>query len=92
MDDIGLGEFLANIVFATLGVIALIGYSLFFYFNRKLAGFIWVSVMANIFSFLYFMGSLQTVVIVFSMFVWPLINVALIIFAFMRRNKTVKKM
>lgn len=81
VDAIGLGDFLANafIVFCVL-VSLLIAVWIYKLFNRSLT-FVWLSIAANIIVFLYFMGIGNIPIQIFIFFIWPAINIALIIFA-----------
>ena len=87
VDSIGLGEFLANFIILFLGLIGLIGYFILAHFRHKYAGFLWISVLFNAFIFLYFMGTLHTYVLNFSIYVWPVINLASAIFLFLKPKK-----
>jgi hypothetical protein len=64
-------------IYIVIFLIALIGAVIFWYNKKRLWAFWWVSVMANVFAYLYLLGGYGTLAYVmqfFSIFVWPVIN------------------
>ena len=79
MDDIGLGQALANMLYSFILFIAIAGAGAFLMLKKKLFASWWVSVMANIFAYLYLLGGygdLAYALQIVAMIAWPIINVA----------------
>ena len=87
MDDIGLGQALANMLYLFILFIAIAGAGAFLMIKKKSLAFWWVSVSANVFSFLFFLGDSTLIgwlIRIFSMVGWPVINLfwlGMIVFA-----------
>lgn len=74
MDSIGLGGVLAN---AVVIVGLAVSFSIFFLFrkvDKKGISLIWLSCSLNLISFLYFMGTTSSGIIVLNVFIWPALN------------------
>jgi hypothetical protein len=96
MDDIGLGRALASVLYLFILFITITGAGLLIFLKKKKFAFWWVSVMANVFAFLHFLGDSSTVgwiIRVFSIIAWPIINIAwlLDLVRGVRRGKGKKK-
>jgi hypothetical protein len=78
MDAIGLGGFLANATYTILITVIFIG-AVFFGFTNKRILPIWLSLLLNVLFFLYFLGSRYYYASFFTVLIWPLINIYLII-------------
>jgi hypothetical protein len=92
MDDIGLGQALANLWYLIILAVALIGCSLFLIFKKKLFVLWWFSAMLNLFSFSYFLGDSTLIgysIRLFSITVWPLANIVFLIYSILKRHKLV---
>lgn len=80
----GLAELIVYAIYAVIFLAALIGAVIFWYNKKRVFAFWWVSVMGNIFAFLYLLGGCETFAYAmqaFSLFVWPAINIGLLVFA-----------
>lgn len=78
IDDIGLGEGLANIVYLLLIIILTTGLIIFLIKKKVRLALLWVSVIFNILTFLFFLGTQYILAINFATIIWPLINIYLI--------------
>ena len=78
IDSIGLGNFLANVITVFLLLIILIGFILLKKKSKNVS-WIWLSCSLNITSFLYFMGDTSYIIPILNIFIWPVINIILII-------------
>lgn len=79
MDDIGLGQALANVVYLFLFFITIIGVLILLKLKKRLYAFWWMSVMANVFAFLYLLGGygdFAYMMQIVAMIAWPIINIA----------------
>lgn len=84
MDSIGLGDSLASII---IGVCLSLSIGLFYFLIRKKSRYslAWVSCSLNVISWLYFMGSTSYVISIFNIFIWPIINIILLIRLFLKK-------
>jgi hypothetical protein len=80
IDSIGLGEAIAKLVYFSILAIAAIGSLIFLLFRRKIIALIWLSVFLNLFSILYFLGIRNPFVFLFNLFIWPILNIVLIVY------------
>ncbi|MEI7621364.1 MAG: hypothetical protein WCJ51_02405 [Candidatus Moraniibacteriota bacterium] len=78
LDDIGLGNFLANITYLTLAFVTIVGV-FFLQKNKKDFTNIWISLMLNLIFFLYFLGTPFYYISVVTIVIWPLFNIFIII-------------
>lgn len=79
MDDIGLGGALAILVYLFILLITIVGVVVLFVIKKGKWAFWWVSVMFNVFFFLYFPGGnsdLRFSERIFVMIAWPVANLA----------------
>jgi hypothetical protein len=78
IDSIGLGGFLADVV---IGFCLLISVGIFSFLLHKKNNFswIWLSISFNAISFLYFIGDASDSLTITNVFIWPVINIILII-------------
>ena len=89
----GIGMVLGIAIYIVILLIALIGAAIFWYNKKRAFAFWWVSVMGNVFAFLYLLGGYGTLAYVlqaFSLFVWPAINVGLLVVAIYQGSKAVE--
>ena len=80
IDSIGLGETIANLVYLLILFMAIIGSILFLIFRKKVIAIIWLSVFLNFLSFLYFLGTIHYTFLNLTVFIWPILNILLIIY------------
>ncbi|MGB2631839.1 MAG: hypothetical protein WBC48_02895 [Minisyncoccales bacterium] len=93
MDDIGLGKALANVLYIFILFITIVGTGLLFFLGKKKFAFWRVSVMANVFAYLYFLGDsslIGWVIRVYSIIVWPVANIAWLVYLILNRKKNKK--
>ena len=85
MDSIGLGDFLANVI---IGICLALSIGIFLFLTRKKNNFswIWLSCSLNVTLFLYFIGSPSYIISIFTILIWPIINIILIIY-YVRNKK-----
>lgn len=96
MDDIGLGRALASVLYLFILFITITGAGLLIFLKKKKFAFWWVSVMANVFAFLYLLGGYGDFIYmmqIVAMIAWPIINIAwlLDLVRGVRRGKGKKK-
>jgi len=90
MDDIGLGGALANILYLFLLFITVTVAGVLLAKKKNKWALWWVSVMLNLFTYLYFLGNSTLIgwlLRVFSIVAWPIINVAWAICLIVNRRK-----
>ena len=78
-DDIGLERALANVIYLVILFIAIVGGLIFWKFKKRGWAFWWLSVMASIFAYLYFLGGyggLDNMAQAIGTIGWPIINLA----------------
>ena len=79
-----------NLIYVCILIIAISGYVLFVRIARRGFAFWWVSVMANVFAFLYLLGGygdLAYAMQIVSIFIWPVLNVGGLILAIVQEQK-----
>ena len=91
IDSIGLGEFVANAISLFILMSALVGGFLMFYFKRKYIAIVWISILLNILSSFYFLGVSLYMMPVINFFIWPIVNIVLIIILTVKYLKSKKK-
>jgi len=72
-----LAKLIVLAIYVCIFVVALIGVIVFWINKKRNWAFWWVSIMANIFAFLYLLGGYGNFIYVaqfFSIFIWPIIN------------------
>ena len=82
LDDIGLGSAIANAIYAFLVAVAIIGFIVFFRKKIYVAAVVWLSIILNILSYLFFMGiyiNYPSFMYLIVNKIWPLLNIALVI-------------
>lgn len=85
IDSIGLGSFLASMVIGFCLVVS-IGLFGFLFYKRQKLSWVWLSISLNGVSFLYFMGGISDILTVINFFIWPIIDIILIIW-YVRKKK-----
>lgn len=78
IDSIELGSFFANIFIGFLLFLVSIEFIILRKYNKYIV-WIWLSCSLNIISILYFLGDTSYVIPVVNVFIWPVINIILII-------------
>ena len=79
VDDIGLDQALANVIYFVILFIAIVGGLIFLKLKKRDWAFWWVSVTASIFAYLYFLGGyggLDNMAQAIGTIGWPIINLA----------------
>jgi hypothetical protein len=91
----GIGMVLGIAVYIVIFIVALVGALLFIKAKQKPFAWWWVSVMANLFAFLNFLGDSHLIgymIRLFSILIWPVINIG--VFGYLvyrwRKRKTKK--
>jgi len=79
-DDIGLGKFLANSLITIGMLFLLIADTILIYVGVRFANWIFVSIILNIISSVYFTGYAAKTIVSFNLFYWPLANLLFIIY------------
>lgn len=75
----GIGRILGIATYILIFLFALSGSLIFWYKKKRPWAFWWVSVMVNIFAYLYFLGDsslIGWIIRVYSIIAWPIINIA----------------
>lgn len=91
IDSIGLGEVVANLLYCAILATAVIGSMTFLIIRKKFLALIWLSIFLNFLSFLYFLGTIHYIFLNFSLFIWPIFNILLIIHYIRTRLKNKAK-
>lgn len=92
IDDIGMGKYIADSLSLILLVAAFGGGLIFLLFKHKYISLIWTSIFLNILSVFYFIGISGVVLVAINFYIWPLANITLIIFLFLKyKNKNGKR-
>ena len=72
------GEFMALVSYVLIFLVAIIGAAIFIKTKKKSFAWWWVSAMANLFIFLFFLGAytaFELDALFVSVYIWPLINI-----------------
>ena len=85
IDSIGLGDFLAGVIISLCLAISIGVFSILLY-RKNYFSWIWLSISLNAISFLYFMGGASDILTAINIFIWPVINISLIIW-YVRKKK-----
>lgn len=80
IDSIGLGEAIANLIYSSILIFAVIGSVVFLLFRKKMLALIWLSVFLNLLSVLYFLGARSPFVFLANFIFWPILNIFLIVY------------
>lgn len=89
----GIAEIIGVAIYLAILFVAVFGSVLFVRAKQKLFAWWWVSVMANIFAFLYLMGAYSIPAYVMqavSISIWPLVNIIWLGYLLYRRQKMAK--
>jgi hypothetical protein len=86
VSSIGLGNFIATFVFAVLLLLSVVVFALLVYKKKYSLLVLSLSLLFNIISFLFFLGS-ASVIEYFNVIFWPTINLILIISYVYRKKK-----
>jgi hypothetical protein len=90
IDSIGLGAAIANLIYLIILAIATVGGVFFLVIRKKFLSLIWLSILLNLLSFLYFMGIRNISIFSINYIIWPILNIILIVY-YINSNKKAKK-
>lgn len=82
VDDIGLGNVVANMIYLIISTVGIIGAWFFIKKKNKIGIIFWISLVLNFLSFLYFMGSYMFYPDYFNLIInnyWPWLNLGLFV-------------